>query len=111
MSEQIDLFSPKPMARAEHPLTLEAKFQAFHEENPDVYDHLVRLAHQAKRRGHQKIGIGLLWEVMRWERSMQTIDPEGFKLNNNWRSRYARMIMQREPALEGFFELRELQTE
>lgn len=34
-----------------------------------------------------------------------------FKLNNNFRSHYARALMQRERELAGFFELRRLRSE
>ena len=47
--------------------TADAAFYKFHDNNPEVYSHLVRLARQAKARGHNKVGIRMLWEVMRWE--------------------------------------------
>lgn len=90
---------------------LESKFLKFHEENPDIYDSLVRLARQAKKSGHRKIGIGMLWEVMRWEHILQSKDSDGYKLNNSLRSRYARTIMEKEKDLEGFFETRKLRAD
>lgn len=90
---------------------LEVEFQRFHHDNPWVYDELVKLARQARQRGLQKIGIGLLWEVMRWNRMMRTDVPEGeFKLNNNHRSRYARAVMDNNPDLDGIFDTRELRS-
>lgn len=82
-------------------------FVRFHAENPHVYVDLVRLARQAKRRDVSKIGIGMLFEVLRWGRLLQTRGDD-FKLNNNFRAYYARMIMLREPDLDGIFELRQL---
>lgn len=87
------------------------EFIAFHRANPHVYDELVRLARDLKDRGHTKIGIGMLFEVLRWQRMMHTSDPHSsFKLNNNYRSRYARRIMRREEDLAGFFEIRRLHS-
>jgi hypothetical protein len=84
----------------------------FHQQNPQVYTELVRLARQAKDHGKEKMGIGMLWEVMRWNIFITTTDPNSnFKLNNNYRSRYARMIMQNEWDLTGFFETRKLSHE
>jgi len=83
-------------------------FQAFHEANPAVYAALVRLARQANQQGRERGGMKMLWEVMRWERYLVTDDPTGFKLNNNYTSRYARLIMESEEDLAGFFETREL---
>lgn len=92
-------------------LTIQQAFMAFHRANPWVYNALVALAHDMVDRGHSRIGIGMLAEVIRWHYYRQTDDPSsGFKLNNNYRSRYARMIAAREPALADVFETRELRT-
>lgn len=89
--------------------TLEAKFQEFHSDNPKVYEELLALANQARSRGRHRIGIGMLFEVLRWNRYLTTTDPD-FKLNNNYRSRYARLLMDNHPELQGLFETRELKS-
>lgn len=89
---------------------IEKKFLAFHKENPEVLDILVDLALQAKRAGKRKIGIKMLWEVMRWNRFLETNDPDGYKLNNNFPSRYARLMMENHPELDGLFEIRKLRS-
>ena len=62
-----------------------------------------------RRRGVTQYGIGGLFEVLRWQRRMETVDPASdYKLNNNYRSFYARLLMEREPELRDFFELRSL---
>lgn len=91
-------------------VSIQEAFEAFHAENPQVYSELVALARQARSRGHQKIGIELLFAVCRWERMMRTTSSDGFKLNDHFTSRYARLIMQREPDLAGLFETRELRA-
>ena len=85
------------------------EFWAFHRVNPLVYDILVTKARQASKKGFERIGIKMLWEVMRWEIKMRTVDPsqDEFKLNNNYHSYYARLIMFQEPDLKGIFELRD----
>lgn len=87
-------------------------FQDFHEKHPEVYDHLVGLARGAIARGRKKIGMKQLFEVLRWERFMKGMPAEGqdFKMNNNYTSRYARLIMSKEPDLVGVFNTRELRT-
>jgi hypothetical protein len=92
-------------------LTIEEAFEAFHAANPWVYDALVRLARDLSRRGRHVMGIGMLFEVLRWHWYRTTDDPHSeFKLNNNYRSRYARLIMRRERDLDGIFNLRELRA-
>jgi len=82
-------------------------FEAFHAANPRVYLELRRLALTLWERGHKQIGIAMLFEQMRWEWYARTTDTSGFKLNNNYRAYYARLLMEREPELAGFFTTRE----
>jgi hypothetical protein len=82
-------------------------FFAFHEKNPWVYAELVKLARRARSRGARKVGIGMLAEIVRWRRFMATQDfNSGFKLNNNYRAGYVRLIESQEPDLAGVFETR-----
>lgn len=80
-------------------------FRKFHRENPDVYLELVKISRQLKDRGRNHYGIGALFEVIRFHRAIRTNDPV-FKLNNNYRALYARLIMDQEADLSDFFETR-----
>lgn len=84
----------------------ERAFWLFHQGNPDVLDALVNLARQAKHAGAAQYGIGALFEVLRWSRLMAKRPGEEFRLNNNYRAYYARLIMSLYPYLSGFFETR-----
>ena len=92
--------------------SIQEAFEEFHAANPHVYDALVRLARQCRARGRRRVGIELLFAVLRWEEFMTTDDPsqDTFKLNDHYTSRYARLILQREPDLEGIFEVRTLRS-
>ena len=94
------------------PSELGLRFVDFHYKHPEVLVELVRLARQATDRGAKKIGIGMLWEVLRWRIVLDELpfDGDGFKLNNDLRSRYARLMMILYPDLEGVFEIRELRS-
>ena len=87
---------------------LDSAFQRFHEAHPEVYATLARLARQAKARGRSRCGIKLLVEVARWEHYIGGGDP--YRLNNNHASRFARLLVEREPDLAGFFETRGLRS-
>lgn len=89
---------------------IERRFAAFHAAHPEVYGEIVKLCHTAKAAGRKKIGIGALWEVMRWNFWLRKDDHEEFRLNNNYRASYARMVMDREPDLAGIFDVRELRS-
>lgn len=91
--------------------TIEQRFWDFHDANPHVYGELVKLARRARSRGHHRMGIEMLFAIVRWRRMMRTADPSsGFKLNDHYTSRYARLIMEQEPDLDGFFETRRLRA-
>lgn len=87
---------------------LDKEFKGFHAANPHVYLSLVRMARTWKERGFPKVGIGMLWEVLRYHEGLRTKGDPNFKLNNNHRSRFARLIMERESDLKDFFETRTL---
>ena len=86
-------------------LPIDVRFLQFHLANPHVYDKLVELSVFAKRSGAKKIGIALLFERLRWFSMFET-SGDMFKLNNDYRALYARMLMKNEPELHGFFEVR-----
>ena len=79
-------------------------FAQFHRENPHVYRQLVKLCRQAKRSGRDRWSINGVFEVLRWSTMITTGDD--FKLNNDYRADYARLVMAQEPELNGFFETR-----
>ena len=99
-----------PTAGRQKPDTIEQRFQDFHSRNPWVYAALVRLARDLRRNGQQRCGIKMLFEVIRWQWSRETTASDGFRLNNSLTSRFARLIMEQEPDLEGFFDVRELKA-
>ena len=85
----------------------EAAFIKFRDENPRVMANLIAMTRRAKLAGHNRVGIGMLFEVLRWDQMMATRRSEDdFKLNNNFRSYYVREIEERCPDLVGMFEKR-----
>lgn len=93
-------------------LTITEKFEVFHEKNPQVFTLLESMAKEMiEGRGRRKIGISLLCEVLRWNYYMATNDPNSeFKINNNYRASYARMLVAVHPEWGDVFSLRELRS-
>jgi hypothetical protein len=89
---------------------IQQRFEEFHAANPAVYAELAKLARRAKARGQQRVGIELLFAIVRWRRMMATTGDNGFKLNDHFTSRYARLLMEQEPDLDGMFETRRLKS-
>jgi hypothetical protein len=92
-------------------LTHAEKFEEFHKQNPQVLVMLEQLANEMISRGRRRVGIGLLCEVLRWNYYMQTDEPNSeFKLNNNYRPHYARLLIERHPNWADVFETRNLRS-
>lgn len=92
-------------------LTIEQRFWRFHARHPEVFAALRRLSLALVDRGYQHLGIGMLWETLRYNTMLgSTPDEDVYRLNDHYRSRYARLLMETEPRLEGVFELRRLRT-
>lgn len=83
------------------------EFEAFHNRNKHIYKKLVEISRMAKRMGHGTYSINSLFEQLRWHYLVEHNDTQ-FKMNNNWRSLYARKIMANERDLNGFFVVRTL---
>jgi len=88
---------------------LDKKFWDFHDKNPQVFAKLEELALQAYTRGRKKIGIGMIFEVLRWNSNMQTTG-DTYKLNNSYRSRYVRILIQSHPEYHDLFETRRIKS-
>jgi len=90
--------------------TIRDAFDEFHQRHPEVLEQLRRRALRAQRRGYQP-GIAALFEVLRWGHGMARVTgADEFKLNNNFKAHYARLLMQTTPELSGFFELRQARS-
>jgi hypothetical protein len=100
--EQFDL-----MALLENRSKAYQAFLDFHHDNPSIYDRLVSLTRtwRAAKKGAGRLGFAALWERLRWDLDVETTTVAP-KLNNNFRSYYARYIMLNEPDLAGIYEIR-----
>lgn len=94
-----ELVDPDPVGWGS--LTNKERFDRFHAANPGVYRELARLARYLRGREIQRTAIALLFERLRWTYLETHGDP--YKLNNTYRAFYARLLMELEPDLEGFF--------
>lgn len=105
------LLEMQPMIAPEYVegATIQERFEAFHRLNPWVLDALVRLTRTYVDAGHRRVGMKMLFEVLRYQYGIQTTGDE-YRLNNNMTSRYARLLVQEHPELAPVFEVRQLQS-
>ena len=89
--------------------TLNEKFKRFHSRNPHVYLALINLVKEVRATGKERVGIEMLMNQLRWN-SFITTNGEDYKINQNFASRYARLIIAVHPEWDGMFEFRQLKT-
>ncbi len=73
------------------------RFLVFHDSNPHVLDALIDVCLAVRRRGRRRWSTNGAFEVLRYA-ALRTLG-EDFKLNNNYRAIYARLIPLVEPEL------------
>lgn len=91
--------------------TIQERFNAFHAANPQVFEHLVKLTQEKFVRGRERAGLKALWEQLRWSIAVGNIQIMGdYQLNNDFTSRYTRLLVEMYPAYRGLFEQRHLRS-
>lgn len=108
--EGLGLFAPAPPLDPPWLVTptteIEQAFQRFHVDNPHVFQVLEREALRAQQAGVRRLGIAKLVEDVRHDAQLRT-HSAAFKLNNNFRAPYARLLIHRHPQLAEILATRE----
>lgn len=82
-------------------------FLDFHKRNPRVFELFLAMAREAKERG-ATIGARCIWETIRWNTNVADKPAnDEFVLNNNHVPYYSRIVMLKDPELEGYFDRRD----
>lgn len=85
------------------------RFRAFHAQNPHVYARVVELVVDAVLRGDRRIGVGALFEQLRYSERTET-HGDRYRLNNDYRAPMVRLLLEEHPEWSDLFELRERKT-
>ena len=107
--------------REEEKATIQERFEKFHLENPHVFARLEKHCQKAIDKGRKRIPINMVFEVIRWEHFIGTLPTDGdthlgqgefrrLKLNNDFKSRYARLYIKLYPGREKYIEIRQLKA-
>lgn len=84
------------------------RFIAFHSGNKWVYAEFEKSAVMMMSTGKEKYSAWAIVNNIRWEKDLIINGKEVFKINNNFISLYARLLIYRNPSFENFFHLREM---
>lgn len=85
---------------------LPRQFREYDMANPQIYELFKRFSLEAIKAGRRKLSASLITERIRWEVFVVVDTDDEFKINNNWRSFYARKFMNEFPEYDGVFATR-----
>lgn len=83
-------------------------FASFHRANPDVFRLFRKFAIDLRKHQPERGSAEQVWQRLRWEVRMWTDEQMAgsFKLNNVYRSKYARLLVKVDPSFKGWFRFR-----
>jgi hypothetical protein len=92
-------------------MTLQERFEQFHQANPHIYDMLVELSRKMKaKKTMRQWSVYAAYELVRYQWNNRTRSFDDYKLPNEFRPIYSRLIMEQEPDLDGFFRIKGSQS-
>lgn len=80
-------------------------FLDYHHRNPQIFASFRDMALRLWKHGVRHYGAKALWEALRYETTIRAHD-EPLKLNNNYTSYYARLLMMQDQRFVDFFSIR-----
>lgn len=85
-----------------------ARFKAYHNDNPHVWREFKAKSFELKA-ARDRGSHWLILNAVRWANDVKATN-EPFKINNDFASIYARLMIYNFPEFEGFFELRAMKA-
>jgi len=90
-------------------MDIQSRFEKYHTDNPIVFDLFEKYARTVMKLGYEKYSAKAICERIRWHMHFDVKDTN-FKLNNNYTSRYARLLASTNPVFADFFRNRNLRA-
>ncbi len=107
---EIDLAPLPAIVLAPRTGSLNERFEAWCDANPQLVARFDELALDEVRRGHKRVGAKMLLEVIRFYYRRDHAVGDTFGVDNSYGSRLARRAAERYPELRDAFETRALRT-
>lgn len=95
--------------KKEEKKTLMERYAEFDSLNPHVWKSIERIAMSMLDRGFKRISIAMIFELLRYDYTVQT-KGDSYKLSNNLKAFYARRLQAQPWMPEGRIELRQRKT-
>lgn len=86
---------------------IDAAFERFHGERPEVFKWFKHYADVYKKRGFKRISADFLLHIVRHHIAIEKSANEFVKINNSYSPLYARKLMSEDERFKDFFETRQ----
>jgi hypothetical protein len=90
-------------------LSIQQAFEEWLINNPKVFGIFLGFAREVQATGKTHYGIAAITERVRWFVNIESVG-ESFKINNNFRSRMVRRLVEEDPSLSNLFQTRKLKS-
>jgi hypothetical protein len=91
-------------------VTIQERFEKYDAENPQIFALFARFARELYDAGIRRYSAEGIIQRIRWHYDVNVRKDQYRKINDHFRSRFARKLMNLEPWAKGFFELRRLRS-
>lgn len=82
------------------------KFCLYHKQNPQVYVEFKKFTFKTIKKGFKNYSAKGIFELIRWHSGVSADGSDGFKVNNNYTSFYARLFEKDYPKHAEYFRKR-----
>lgn len=107
MTWPLPLFNRDPLWLTEPATKIERAFAAFHEAHPEVWAQLEFQSMSAFRHGAARVSVAdMIEDLRRVPGTLTSSTDHRYKINNSFRSLYARLLIHHHPSLAQVIELR-----
>jgi hypothetical protein len=96
---------------AGYPRHMYNKFKKYHQDNPKVWELFKKFAYDMKNSGREKYSAEIIVNQIRWHYDISSKGDDVFKINNDFKPMYARMLAHKYPKDFGdFFQFRTVRS-
>ncbi len=86
-------------------ISIVGRFTLYHANNAHIYELFKRFAYEVLASGRKRFSVNAIFERLRWHQTFE-VKGDSFKLNNSYRSCYARLLIRDDARFKNFFETR-----
>ena len=86
--------------------TIQERFERFHAANPQVYRAIVILSRQSIAVGATRLSMNQIFETLRASYQIARTSNDSYKINNDFRAPFARLLVETLPEMRPYFEIR-----